>query len=242
MPLSPAEKQKRYRERRAAAAGNASGNAVTRAEPVTVTPVTREAKTSKSVISEARPLEAISGAGGEVVSKPVEVARVDPGQSWSESGGNTAILERKAVSVQISDKPRKRGTVPESLANLRPAWRDGESGNAKGRPSAGLVIREWWNALASKGEAEWRRVADDAAEPGAKRIAAKRLLDGLDGDGNGRGAAIEQVVSHTAGKAPQVVEMNTTAVTVGVQVVATDADFIALAQRFLEKQRSSDDD
>lgn len=233
---SPAERMRESRARKAAQRGATAQQAGPVAQRESATPAQQagsisDADKGKPASVESKPLEVISGAASAAVAKPGDGARVDPGATWRESAGNVAILERECGTVQITAKDRQR-------AGLRPAWRAGQSGNAAGRPSAGLVVKEWWNALAGKPPGELRAIAEDETAPVAKRAAAKRWLDGIDEDGQGRGAAIEQIVSHTDGKAAQRVEQRIEQVSAvaHVHVLATDPAVIAMAQRILELQ------
>jgi hypothetical protein len=78
-------------------------------------------------------------------------------------------------SVQNTDELTGRA---RSLANLRSPWKPGESGNVKGRPSAGAALREWGNILgeAELTEQELRDIAGDPKAPMLKRAAADRML------------------------------------------------------------------
>jgi hypothetical protein len=68
-----------------------------------------------------------------------------------------------------------------SLANLKP-FKPGESGNPKGRPSAGAAVKEWINLLAGKDltEDDWWEILRNKKEPGNKRYAALHLIRGLE--------------------------------------------------------------
>ncbi len=63
-------------------------------------------------------------------------------------------------------------------ALIRGRWKAGESGNPKGRPTAGASIREWYNVLAIQD----LKISDlELIEfPPAKRIAAQRLIAAME--------------------------------------------------------------
>ncbi len=65
---------------------------------------------------------------------------------------------------------------PNSLANLRPPWQPGESGNEAGRKPAGQSILEWINEHATDTEAEIKLIAKDASQPIYIRMAAGAML------------------------------------------------------------------
>ena len=68
-----------------------------------------------------------------------------------------------------------------SLANLK-LWKQGQSGNPRGRSAAGGSIIEWMNLMAEWPEEGIRGVADDDGAPAAKRTAACRWLAAIDAD------------------------------------------------------------
>jgi hypothetical protein len=104
---------------------------------------------------------------------------------------------------------RKRGgggaKNPNSLANLRPPWRPGENPNPNGRLTAGAVVKQHWNAMSDWPRDRLERVANDEAQPIARRAAANRWLAALD-----KAPDLEQIIGHTDGKARQAIDMNVT--------------------------------
>ena len=68
-----------------------------------------------------------------------------------------------------------------SLVNLK-LWKQGQSGNPRGRSAAGGSIIEWMNLMAEWPEEGIRGVADDDGAPAAKRTAACRSLAAIDAD------------------------------------------------------------
>lgn len=92
---------------------------------------------------------------------------------------------------------------PNSLANLRPAWTPETA--PRGRRNAGLSINEWRNELADKPRAEIEAVETDVNAPGAKLVAARELLQAIDGDKDARRDACD----YTNGKPKQSVDVNT---------------------------------
>jgi hypothetical protein len=61
-------------------------------------------------------------------------------------------------------------------------WKPGQSGNPRGRASAGATLREWINVLAAQSctEAQLRRIARNGKLPWPKRAAAERILRTLE--------------------------------------------------------------
>jgi hypothetical protein len=81
--------------------------------------------------------------------------------------------------------------VSNSLNNLRPPWKPGQSGNPRGRRKGEASVTEWINAfmvVSEDGrpnytEADLERICNDPNEGLAKKIAAHRLLGAAkDGD------------------------------------------------------------
>ena len=77
-----------------------------------------------------------------------------------------------------------------------------------GRPqNAGLTIQEWLNHLAEKDTAEWIKIHGDMTENGAKRIAARQLLEAADGKQPHATQNAHGIMDYTAGKPLQVTRM-----------------------------------
>lgn len=57
-------------------------------------------------------------------------------------------------------------------------WKKGQSGNPKGRPTAGATLREWLNIFADQNltEKALRKIARDPVVPWPKRAAAHRVV------------------------------------------------------------------
>ena len=83
---------------------------------------------------------------------------------------------------QAVDRDKRGRFLPGTHAGVTTRFEPGQSGNPNGRPCAGLAIIEWVNILQNASEDEVRSIADDAAAPLNKRIAATRLLATLYAD------------------------------------------------------------
>src|SRR5688500_18467351 len=87
---------------------------------------------------------------------------------------------------QSEGKQRKERPPGAGRSGVAPPreyrWKPGQSGNPKGRPSAGLTLRQWIDHLAAQDctEAQLRKVARDTRAPWPKRAAAERILRTLE--------------------------------------------------------------
>ena len=72
-----------------------------------------------------------------------------------------------------------------SLANLRPPWKPGESGNPKGRRTCGAVAREYLNSFAEQGLtlADMQAIIAEPTEPAVKVQAAMRMIEAAERGG-----------------------------------------------------------
>ena len=106
-------------------------------------------------------------------------------------------MAREAIS------PRSGAVLPASLQ-----FKAGTIPNPAGRPAAGSVVLEWFNAMAGWSQNEYRRVLADETAPGAKRAAARNWLDASTMDRSKSGAPIagpelDRILDRTIGKAEQ---------------------------------------
>lgn len=93
------------------------------------------------------------------------------------------------------------GNSPASRRNLRPV-KPGQVLNPKGRPSAGVAVKELWNEMAGWPLARLQAAADDEKAPVARRAAAKRWVAALDNR-----ESLEQIVNQTDGRPRQSVDV-----------------------------------
>ena len=101
----------------------------------------------------------------------------------------------------------------------------GVSGNPSGRPSGVTYIGDWIRgSLHGMTEEELREVLADRSAPVTKRLAAKRILDGLDvADPDQRGRVVDQLCDRTEGRARQAVEIRAEQVNVDPGVLLAQA-------------------
>ncbi len=94
--------------------------------------------------------------------------------------------------------PPGRGGVQLPVSQM---WRPGESGNPRGRPSAGLAVIEWINQLQDTPEAELIRIAGNEHGAPNKRAAAGLWLAAL-----GNPEHLDRILDRTHGKPKQTIE------------------------------------
>ena len=95
-----------------------------------------------------------------------------------------------------------------SLANLSPPWRPGESGNPTGRPAGVVYPSEHMRGMAGMTAEAMRRIRNDAGEPVSRRIAAGIYLDALDGDtARTRMDATSELCDRTEGRPAQSIQV-----------------------------------
>lgn len=120
--------------------------------------------------------------------------------------------------MRNNGKPKsKRGPkTPEgkarALANLMPPMKPGETRNPRGRPSAGLSIREWMNQMQDWSSARLDAVMKNDDAPACQRAAARCWLDAMTRAYTSSGAPVagsdlDRLCEQTAGKATQPVEL-----------------------------------
>ena len=81
------------------------------------------------------------------------------------------------VTVRCTEMPY--GT-PAQLANLRPPWQPGESGNPGGRPQGAVYPVEHLKSMATMTADELQRIFDDPTQPATRRAAADMALQAVD--------------------------------------------------------------
>ena len=94
----------------------------------------------------------------------------------------------------------KRGTHPNSLANLNPV-QPGECRNPGGRPKGTLYIGDCLHRLLDLTAGGLQAIADDENEKQARRVAARMLLDANDPDPRVRSKAAAELIDRLEGKA-----------------------------------------
>lgn len=113
----------------------------------------------------------------------------------TESG---AIQSKKPVVIDPSSpKAGKGGVIPPA-----PAWKPGQSGNPKGRQTAGASVKEWYNQMKEWPRSKIERVITDDNAPINKRTAARDWL-AADSDRQKPDSSVDRIIEHTEGKAAQ---------------------------------------
>lgn len=117
----------------------------------------------------------------------------------------TAIDAPTVPGIGAHHRKNGRGKNPRSLANLRPAWMPGQSGNARGRPPAGSTLREWLNTMQEWTGERLEAAAEDTAAPAAKRAAARVWLTAISADLTSTGRpiatdAVDLIFDRTVGR------------------------------------------
>lgn len=115
----------------------------------------------------------------------------------------------------VENKKKRGPSTPEgrarALANLRPQVSGEPPHNPRGRPSAGLSIREWINIMQGWTVKEVEAVMTDDSAPIIKKTAARALIDSATKDRNSAGMPVaagdfDRIFDRTAGKPTQPVE------------------------------------
>ena len=119
---------------------------------------------------------------------------------------------------------------PTSLANLRPAWRSGETGNAGGRPRGYEPIPSKLRRMQDWPLEKLRATYADESASVAVRVCARMLLMAMEGDDSTAQQAFVEVADRTADKAIQSVQMT--------QETSTDAGQLlaVLRERYPRRQ------
>ena len=87
---------------------------------------------------------------------------------------------------------------PTSLANLRPAWRSGETGNAGGRPRGYEPIPSKLRRMQDWPLEKLRATYADESASVAVRVCARMLLMAMEGDDSTARQAFVEVADQTA--------------------------------------------
>lgn len=97
-------------------------------------------------------------------------------------------------------KVSKRGTNPNSLANLRPPWQKGETGNPAGPPTHGPKIRPALNKYLDMDEAQFSRINVHSQHlTVAEQIAVRTLKRAIQEDDKDGDKVREFVAGHVDG-------------------------------------------
>jgi hypothetical protein len=150
---------------------------------------------------------------------------------WETMSSVTAEIER-TPEIGADQRPT-RVIAAASLANLKPPFKVGHSGNPRGRPSAGLVVSEWYNQIAHWSLPEIQAIIDDPEAPAAQKLAAVEWMEAASNnrDASGRltmSAHADRIHDRTVGKPNQQIGVNTTQ-------VSTDSSALCLDRAALDR-------
>ena len=112
----------------------------------------------------------------------------------------------KARDKQEIDNPAHQEITAEPKNDGR--WKPGQSGNPRGRPSAGAAIKEWWNVMADWPEAKLKNAIRDPEASNAKVSAAQEWIKAREAREGDSGRSADGIIDHTDGRARQGIDHN----------------------------------
>lgn len=141
------------------------------------------------------------------------------GRGFCFSGGHSRTVVTKAQDTkQIgATVPKKRAMNPNSLANLRPAWKPGEAGNPQGKQPTQPVITWALRRFVNMPWEQFKRLQPEQMTV-AEALAWRAVMDGIDEEGYQAGTKSREMIM---ARLEPVESTNKTEVTVNTQVVVT---------------------
>ena len=117
-----------------------------------------------------------------------------------ETPANCDLYDPPAIQAGVGGSPLN-GVVPPPEHR----WKAGQSGNRRGRPAAGLSIKEWFNVMATWNRDQLQAVVDDPKES-IERVSAARswLTAGIEGAAD----ALREICDRTSGRPIATMELN----------------------------------
>ena len=111
---------------------------------------------------------------------------------------------------------------PNSLANLRPPWKQGYAPNPGGRKKGVVYPVEYLRSMGGMTQAELERVRDDPEQPINRRAAAEMALQTIDPKGTrkDRREAFSEMADRTTGKPRQDIHLQAKAKKEGRMLIA----------------------
>lgn len=144
-------------------------------------------------------------------------------------------------SNEIS-KPAKQAAGVSPISGVAPPvatqFKKGQSGNPKGRPPAGLSIREWLNTMQDWSVAEIQKLIRDPKATVAQKSAARIWIAAA----SKGGTDFDRIMDRTEGKAKQVVDLTTCGepIQTGFDLSRLERDELRSLRETLAKAKASE--
>lgn len=118
-------------------------------------------------------------------------------------------MNGKTPAHQANGRGAGRGGIIPPVENR---WKPGQSGNPKGRPTAGACIVEWMNEMREWPLARIEKAMNDPKSPAAKVVAARTWIHSMTQDKNSSGMPVagpdtDRLLDRTVGKPKQDIDV-----------------------------------